>query len=228
MRLTKASPVHTNQFKAIIFDMDGVIVDSEPLHEQSFLEVWDNMGYRDNHSINFSEFYGRSDRVVWEEFIKKHNPNKTIDELMVLREKRLIELIRDKKPIFRGVLNLIQELASTYPLGLASGSIHRIIDEVLNMQDLRKYFNCITSSEDVAMPKPSPEIFLLTAKRLNIEAKDCCVIEDTVNGIRAGKLAGMNVIAITNTFSSEELIKAGADSICENYLEISNKISIIK
>ena len=100
MRLTKASPVHTNQFKAIIFDMDGVIVDSEPLHEQSFLEVWDNMGYRDNHGINFSEFYGRSDRVVWEEFIKKHNPNKTIDELMVLREKRLIELIRDKKPIF--------------------------------------------------------------------------------------------------------------------------------
>lgn len=214
-----------DQLKAIIFDMDGVIVDSEPLHEESFLQVWKNLGYDTNHGIHFPDFYGTSDRTVWEAFIDKHHPKMHINELMLLREKHLIELLRDKKPIFNGVLPLIQHLASYYPIGLASGSIHRIIDEVLKMDKLQQYFKCVVSSEDVSTPKPSPEIFLLAAKHLNIKAKHCCVIEDTINGVKAGKAAGMKVVAITNTFSIGQLTKAGADLVCQNYTEIIKKLS---
>ena len=120
--------------------MDGVIVDSEPLHEQSFLEVWDELGYRDNDGIHFPDFYGRSDRVVWEAFIEKHNPTTAIEELIGLREERLVRMLREQEPLFDGVTDLIQRLAKRYPLGLASGSIHRVIDEVLAMQNLRSYF----------------------------------------------------------------------------------------
>jgi len=213
-----------DQIKAIIFDMDGVIVDSEPLHKESFLQVWEELGYGNNHGINFSDFYGTSDRTVWKAFIDKHKPKMHIDELILLRKKRLIKLLRDKKPIFDGVLPLIQHLASYCPIGLASGSVHHIIDEILKMDELRQYFRCIVSSEDVSLPKPSPEIFLLASKKLNVEPKYCCVIEDTINGVKAGKAAGMNVVAITNTFSIDQLSKSGADLVCQSYNEITKNL----
>ena len=213
-----------DQIKAIIFDMDGVIVDSEPLHKESFLQVWEELGYGNNHGINFSDFYGTSDRTVWKAFIDKHKPKMHIDELILLRKKRLIKLLRDKKPIFDGVLPLIQHLASYCSIGLASGSVHHIIDEILKMDELRQYFRCIVSSEDVSLPKPSPEIFLLASKKLNVEPKYCCVIEDTINGVKAGKAAGMNVVAITNTFSIDQLSKSGADLVCQSYNEITKNL----
>ena len=203
--------------------MDGVIVDSEPLHEQSFLEVWDELGYGENHGIHFPDFYGRSDRVVWEAFIEKHNPTPAIEELIGLREERLIRMLREQEPLFDGVTDLIQRLAKRYPLGLASGSIHRVIDEVLALQNLRSYFKGITSSEDVSEPKPSPEIFLLSAKRLGVSPENCCVIEDTVNGIKAAKAAGMTAVAITNTFDASSLFDAGADTVCSNYSAIHSQ-----
>ena len=203
--------------------MDGVIVDSEPLHEQSFLEVWDELGYGENHGIHFPDFYGRSDRVVWEAFIEKHNQTAAIEELIGLREERLIRMLRKQEPLFDGVTDLIQRLAKRYPLGLASGSIHRVIDEVLAMQNLRSYFKDITSSEDVSVPKPSPEIFLLSAKRLGVPPEKCCVIEDTVNGIKAAKAAGMTAVAITNTFDASSLFDSGADTVCSNYSAIHSQ-----
>ena len=213
-----------DHIKAIIFDMDGVIVDSEPLHKESFLQIWKELGYENNHGIHFPDFYGTSDRTVWKAFIDKHKPKMHIDELILLRKQRLIKLLRDKKPIFDGVLPLIQHLASYCPIGLATGSVHHIIDEILKMDELRQYFRCIISSEDVSLPKPSPDIFLLASKKLNVEPKYCCVIEDTINGVKAGKAAGMNVVAITNTFSIDQLSKSGADLVCQNYTEITKNL----
>ena len=213
-----------NRFDAVIFDMDGVIVDSEPIHEMSFLELWQEMGYDENHGIRFSEFYGKSDRAVWEAFIDKHQPVQSIEELTVLKEDRLIQLLHGKKPIFNGIPNLVQRLAKHLPLAVASGSVHRIIDEVLKMHDLRRYFYCTASSEDVANSKPEPDVFLLAAKRLGVPRNRCCVIEDTVSGVLAGKAAGMTVFGITNTFDGEALGQAGADQVFKNYVSIGDTI----
>ena len=210
-----------SRFDAVIFDMDGVIVDSEPIHEMSFLELWQEMGYGDNHGIHFPDFYGRSDRVLWETFIEKHHPPQPIEELLGLREERLVQLLRDKQPIFNGVTELVQRLAKHLPLAIASGSVHRIINEVLAMRDLRRYFCCTASSEDVANSKPEPDVFLLAAERLNVKPASCCVIEDTVAGVIAGKAAGMTVMGITNTFKSEALGQAGADHVYQSYSAIS-------
>lgn len=210
-----------SRFDAVIFDMDGVIVDSEPIHEMSFLELWQEMGYGDNHGIHFPDFYGRSDRVLWETFIEKHHPPQPIEELLGLREERLVQMLRDKQPIFDGIPTLVRRLAKHLPLAVASGSVHRIINEVLAMRDLRRYFCCTASSEDVANSKPQPDVFLLAAERLNVKPASCCVIEDTVAGVIAGKAAGMTVMGITNTFKSEALDQAGADHVYQSYSAIS-------
>ena len=193
-----------SRFDAVIFDMDGVIVDSEPIHEMSFLELWQEMGYDENHGIRFSEFYGKSDRVVWEAFIDKHQPIQSIEELTVLKEDRVIQLLRDKQPVFDGIPNLVQRLVKCLPLAIASGSVHRIID--------------------VPNSKPEPDVFLLAAKRLGVARNKCCVIEDTVTGVLAGKAAGMTVLGITNTFDAETLAQAGADQVFEDYLSIGDTI----
>ena len=210
-----------SRFDAVIFDMDGVIVDSEPIHEMSFLELWQEMGYGDNHGIHFPDFYGRSDRVLWETFIEKHHPPQPIEELLGLREEQLVQMLRDKQPIFDGIPTLVRRLAKHLPLAIASGSVHRIINEVLAMRDLRRYFCCTASSEDVANSKPQPDVFLLAAERLNVKPASCCVIEDTVAGVIAGKAAGMTVMGITNTFKSEALDQAGADHVYQSYSAIS-------
>ena len=210
-----------SRFDAVIFDMDGVIVDSEPYHDQSFLDVWKEMGYGDCHGMHFPDFYGRSDRVLWETFIEKHHPPQPIEELLGLREERLVQMLRDKQPIFDGIPTLVRRLAKHLPLAIASGSVHRIINEVLAMRDLRRYFCCTASSEDVANSKPQPDVFLLAAERLNVKPASCCVIEDTVAGVIAGKAAGMTVMGITNTFKSEALGQAGADHVYQSYSAIS-------
>jgi len=213
-----------DRFDAVLFDMDGVIVDSEPIHEMSFLELWKEMGYNDNHGIHFPDFYGRSDRVLWETFIEKHHPPQPLKELLGLREERLVQMLRDKQPIFNGVTELVQRLANRFPLAVGSGSAHRIIDEVLAMRDLSHYFQCTVSSEDVEQPKPAPDIFLLAAKRLGVEPTKCCVIEDTVSGIQAANAAGMTVLAIANTFEAKALAQAGAGQIFTDYAGIGDTL----
>jgi len=153
--------------------------------------------------------------------IKLTQSIESIEELLGLREERLVQLLRDKQPIFNGVTELVQRLANRFPLAVGSGSAHRIIDEVLAMRDLRRYFCCTASSEDVANSKPEPDVFLLAAERLNVKPASCCVIEDTVAGVIAGKAAGMTVMGITNTFKSEALGQAGADHVYQSYSAIS-------
>jgi HAD superfamily hydrolase (TIGR01509 family) len=192
-------------FKAVIFDLDGVIIDSEPLHERVFREIWKEMGFADNHGIQFNQYYGKSDRAVWEDFITLHQPVQSIEELLTWKQEKYLELIRIEKPVFVGIPELIESLAQKYPLAIASGSLHPVIDAVLELKDLKKYFPVRVSSQDVSRPKPAPDIFLRAAMLLNIEPEHCCVIEDSVFGVQAANAAGMYSIAITNTFKGEDL-----------------------
>src|SRR6185437_5673191 len=145
-----------NKYSAIIFDMDGVVVDSEPLHEHAFLEVFEEIGFSGNHGIDFPAYYGKSDLVVWRDFIARHCPPQSLDEL----------LARKEKPIFNGVPELLEKLSPRYALALASGSRHSTIKTVLDLRDLRRFFRAVVSSEDVSHGKPAPDIFLRTAEQI--------------------------------------------------------------
>ena len=213
---------YMSRYEAVIFDMDGVIVDSEPRHKRAFLQVFDEMGYADTHGIVFEDFLGQSDRAVWKHFVKVHQPQQDIDHLTDWKEQTFIKMLHDEQPIFKGVPELADRLRTTHPLAVASGSVHRIIDEVLSLQGLRERFKAVASVDDVQHAKPAPDIFLYAAKLLNVAPEKICVIEDTLAGIQAAEAAGMDVVAVTNTFPKEAVTHA--NFVSDTYEEIGDWI----
>jgi HAD superfamily hydrolase (TIGR01509 family) len=206
------------RFDAVIFDMDGVIVDSEPRHERAFLEVFAEMGHADSHGIEFTAYYGRSDRVLWLDFIERHRPAQSLDELTEWKQRRFLEIIQTEQPIFETLPELVEKLSHQYKLAVASGSSHRVIDTVLAMKNLRRFFPTVVSVQDVARGKPAPDVFVRAAELLEVQPHRCCVLEDSVAGVEAAVAAGMTVVGITNSVPREKL--SLATHVVSTYAEI--------
>jgi HAD superfamily hydrolase (TIGR01509 family) len=192
-------------YKAVIFDMDGVIVDSEPRHERAFHAVLEEIGYTGKHALQFADYVGRTDRVLWEDFVEAHQPPQSLEALLAMKRQRVLEIIRSEQPLFAGLPELVEALAAMVPLALASGSERPIVEEVLSWRDLRRSFKVTVSGSDITKGKPEPDIFLKAAGLLGVEPADCVVIEDSRPGVAAARAAGMRVVAITNTHPAAEL-----------------------
>ena len=204
--------------------MDGVIVDSEPRHEQAFFEVVREIGYGDRHGIQFADYVGRRDQDLWLDFMAKHNPPHALDELLARKRARVLEIIRREQPVFTGLPDLVRKLAARVPLALASGSERQVVEEVLNLGGLRDYFRVTVSGSDITRGKPDPQIFLQTAALLGLAPAECWVIEDSKPGIAAALAANMRVIAIANTHPVEEL--QAATAVATTYEEIARRLQV--
>lgn len=205
-------------FKAVIFDMDGVIVDSEGRHEQAFLEVVRELGYGQTHGVNWEDYVGRSDHELWLDFVAKHKPSQPLEQLLRMKRERVLDILRREEPIFAGLPELVERLAAVGKLGLASGSERPVVEAVLSLQDLGRFFSATVTASDIQRGKPQPDIFLRTAELLGVTAADCWVIEDSKPGVAAGLAAGMRVIAITNTHPASAL--QSATRVVASYAEI--------
>lgn len=194
--------------RAIIFDMDGVIVDSEPLHAQALVDTLAGLGIHHPPRFLLEDYAGRGDRDLWRDFIARHQPAQTLEELLRLKSDRVVELVRARQPFFPGLPKLIRALARRWPLGLASGSDRPVIDAVLELEGLRDEFRVVVSSNEVKEGKPKPDVFLLTARRLGSAPADCVVVEDSKPGVAAALAAGMRVLAVANTHPAKELAHA--------------------
>jgi HAD superfamily hydrolase (TIGR01509 family) len=193
------------QVQAIIFDMDGVIVDSESRHERAFLEVVREIGYGDKLGLRFADYIGRSDQVLWEDSVAGHKTSQTVPELLAMKRRRVVDLICREQPVFDGLPELVERLAARYALGLASGSERPVVEAVLGLKHLGRFFSAVVSDSDIKQGKPAPDIFLRAAELLDVAPQACCVVEDSKPGIAASLAAGMKVIAITNTHPAGEL-----------------------
>lgn len=204
--------------------MDGVIVDSEPRHERAFHEVVSALGYGETHGIRFADYIGRRDQELWMDFVAKHSPPQTLEELLALKRQRVVEILRREQPLFDGLPQLIERLSVRVPLALASGSERQIVEVVLNLRGLRQHFRVTVSGSDITKGKPDPQIFLQTAAHLGITPEDCWVIEDSKPGVAAALAANMRVIAITNTHPAEEL--RAATVVVQTYGEIEQLFGV--
>jgi HAD superfamily hydrolase (TIGR01509 family) len=206
------------QFSAVIFDMDGVIVDSEPLHKRAFEALFEDLGKRHNHGIVFSDYYGRSDHALLRDFIERHTLPHELEDLTQRKLKYFLEYLREHRPVFKELHQLVPELKKHYKLGVASSSQHCVIDVVMEISGLRHHFDVIVGFEDIRFTKPDPEIYFQAAKKLGVRPTSCIVIEDAALGVQAAKMAGMTCIGLTTSLPPERL--ARADFIAKNYDDI--------
>ena len=206
--------------EAVIFDMDGVIVDSEPHHEHAFLEVVREIGYGDRHGLRFVEYVGRSDQELWVDFVARNKPRQTLQELLEMKRRRVVDIIRRERPLFEGLPALVKGLANHYRLAVASGTERLVVDEVLALEGLARFFSAVVTAADVRHGKPAPDIFLRAAELIGVAPSACWVIEDSKPGVAAGLAAGMRVVAITNTHPAEEL--AHANQVVHTYGELED------
>lgn len=202
-------------FKAVIFDFDGVITDSEVLHLRAFNRSLVPFGVEISTKDYYQNYLGFSDFDCYKALIER--------ELIQFNEQQIPEIIKEKSQIYEqlartegrtieGVSEFLKMLEdNNIPMAICSGSLMVEIELMLDEAKLRHYFKTIVSAEQVKKGKPDPEGFLLSLQKLNevcnppIAADECIVIEDSQWGLKAGKEAGMHTIAVTNSYDADQL-----------------------
>ena len=189
-------PVPILTMLAIIFDMDGVLLDSEPLHYEATRALLAEHGvtYTAAHNDNF---FGCTDRDVFTALRARFRLGPSERELADAWIARVVRLLPGRAVPLEGVRETLATLReSGYRLALASSSAPAIIDTTLGALGIEAEFELRVSGHDVEKGKPSPDIFLKAARRLGLGAGDCLVVEDSMNGLRAALAAGMRCVVV--------------------------------
>lgn len=206
--------------KAVIFDLDGVIIDSEPLHFEADVLTMRDYGMELTEAVLIS-YVGTSGPEMWAELIGKYGIPDTLPNIIAKQLHHKKELLAEATltaiPGVRELLECIKH--SGFRIGLASSSSRFFIEAVITSLGIAGYFEAVASGEEVALSKPAPDVFLRAAELLGVKPEHCVVIEDSANGVRAAKAAGMRCIGFVNLNSGMQDL-AAADLIVEAIGEI--------
>ena len=205
-------------FAAIIFDMDGVLIDSEPLHTEAWKTLFAELGHARDHGMNFHDYVGVADAVFLRDFLKKHPQSQPPAELQNRKRQQLHRLIRQHRPIYREIHELVPALAQHYRLAVASSSHQETIAVVLDVAGLTKYFQVTVGGDAVRQPKPAPDIYLAVVRKLSLPPSQCCAIEDSPTGIIAAKAAGLTTIGLLTSQTAAQLRQA--DHIAQTFAAV--------
>jgi HAD superfamily hydrolase (TIGR01509 family) len=185
---------------AILFDMDGVLIDARHLHYEALNAALTPFGLEISHDAHLANFDGLS----------------TVQKLVILSETRnlpsglhgLINELKQKftlaripshcRPVFQHRYMLSRLAREGYRLALCSNSVRKTVDEMIHSAEINTFFELTLSNEDIDRPKPHPEIYLEAAQRLNVQPDRCLVVEDNANGIQAARAAGMHIVEVAD------------------------------
>jgi HAD superfamily hydrolase (TIGR01509 family) len=189
--------VSPGEIAAVIFDLDGVLLDSESAWVEVKKEFTEESGGRWKEEARW-DMLGMSS-TEWSQYMHEElgvpvPPERISSEVA----DRLVQRYRRRLPLLPGAVAAVRSLARHWPLALASSSNRNVIDLVLGKAGIADAFQAAVSSEEVERGKPAPDVYLEAARRLGVEATRCAAIEDSANGIRSARAAGMRVVAIPN------------------------------
>jgi beta-phosphoglucomutase family hydrolase len=208
---------------AIIFDMDGVLVDSNPFHLRKWIDLFQA------HGIPFDEqelpkiILGPPNDVTLRRYLGNDLTHEQLTELSEELEANFRREIGPHARAFPGVRHFIEECrARGITMAVASAAIAKNVTFLISALGLREYFREVLTGDDISHPKPDPEIYLKTADKLGVSPAACVVFEDSFVGIEAAKRAGMKCVAIASTFSAEDLRhKTHADLVVPSFEAVS-------
>lgn len=208
--------------KGVIFDLDGVLIDSGAAHKQSWFDLAAKEGYKKMSDEFFHDTFGMQNYQILPILEEKELSKERIDELSDWKEQRYRDIFADTIKLADGAENLFKELkVEGFLLAIGSSTPKENLDFVMEHLKIEKYFKTIVSMKDVTRGKPAPDTFLLAAKNLNLEPNNCVVIEDSLAGLEAAIAAQMIVIALTTTRRRDEL--TAADMIVNGLYELGAK-----
>ena len=207
--------------EAVVFDLDGVLIDSEQVWDEARRALaaergrpWPDTASRDMMGMSSPEWSRYMHDVVG----VPDSPEEISAEVV----RRLERIYRERLPLLPGAVEAVERLADRWPLGLASSSNRELIDLVLELSGLARHFRATVSSEEVASGKPAPDVYLEAARRLEVAPDRCAAVEDSENGILSAKAAGMRVLAIPNPhFPPSEQALAVADVTLASLAELT-------
>jgi HAD superfamily hydrolase (TIGR01509 family) len=206
---------------AVIFDLDGLLLDSEQVWDEVREELVRERGGR-WHDRAQADMMGMSS-LEWSRYMHDElgvpDPPEEISAEVV---RRMAARYRESLPLIAGAVEAVERLAGRWPLGLASSSNRELIHLALELSGLSRYFRATVSSEEVARGKPAPDVYLDAARRLGVDPLACAAIEDSRSGILAAKAAGMRVVAIPNRhYPPDGETLALADVVLESLAELT-------
>jgi len=207
--------------EAIVFDFDGVLVDSEPLHYQAFLEVGRPEGFEFDYPAYIERYVGFDDRGVFEALLNEAGRREEAADpvfvaALIERKAQAFERVAaEQGAAMPGAEALVRSVGERWPLAIASGATQAEIRKLLDRIRLAGCFDPVVAADDVARSKPDPETYAQAVRRLGVPAAHCLAIEDTPAGLRAAREAGLRTLGVAGTVLPSELGEAErvADSL---------------
>lgn len=206
------------QIQAVIFDMDGVIVNSEPLHFESEKTILQDHGIEAPWD-QWDKFMGVTDANIFRYIVENFSDGThSVEQLLAAKYQIYFKLLAEKLQPIPGSIDFIHWCRNRFPkLALTTSSIKRVQEVIFQRFELNPFFDVIVTEEWIQHCKPHPEPYLKTVEALRLPAYQCVVLEDSLNGVKSAKEAGCHVVAITTTFPAEQLHEAGADFVSERF-----------
>lgn len=212
--------------RAVIFDMNGVVIDDEHIHELAFKETVKPFDIDLSHQNYLECCAGKTDRAGYESISEKFNTSLPIEKLLKDKANFYLKLFPEYKKSYPGVIELISSLANNYTLALTSSSSRAEVDLITKEYRVDKLFRITISADEVKRGKPDPEPYLTTCNLLKLDPKECVVIEDSKSGVLSAKAAGCFCMGVTTTHNEKDL--EGADEITDSFDNVQTLISNFK
>ena len=208
--------------RAIVFDFDGVIADSEPLHLRAYQAVLSPLGVTLSRDEYYARYLGFDDVGVFTKLAEAHGwplDERRVGALIAEKTRVFDETIASADVLFPGAAACVERLSAAFPLGIASGALRHEIEAILRRHGLWRHFRFVVASGDTAESKPAPDPYRRAAELHGVPPSACVAIEDSIWGIESAKAAGLRCIGVTHTYPSDAL--GPADGIVGSLDEIT-------
>jgi HAD superfamily hydrolase (TIGR01509 family) len=212
-RVTNSSPA------GLIFDMDGVLIDSEPLHKRAKELAFSEFGIVLPEAV-YDSYKGRPDATMLPEILTARGWSAERIHELSRRKRQIYEEIEQELQAIEGAVDFVRWASTRYKIALATSATARNREATFRLLRIGDLFHAVVDASGHQRPKPDPEVFLIAIEKLQLKASNCWIVEDSVNGLKAAKAAGCFAAAITTTFDRQTLSQAGADVIVQSFAEL--------